>query len=332
MALRTKALIGAGLIVALGGLTLIEVTRLRVSNNPSPRVTRQKPLSPAAKTLDNADALYARHDYGGAEKGYSALVDKWKLSTDKRVQDEVGIARIRLGYLHAKNKDFAKARQAFHTAAKLYRGTGRFNPDFGGIPDAADYQAAVCLSAEGNRQGAEQAFANFIRDWPLSPLVYAAHKRLAGLCGGMTNVKYDQLLQVAVLRQEARAKREQRICGPKALARLLELEDKAGHSLDDLIKLCGTDDKGTSLAGMQKALSSCGLGAFGYRLRGKDFRTMPLPALWLKENHYLVIESIKAGTVYAYDSRLGDTTPTQVPISEPSFEAVVLTLSPMHLG
>ena len=56
--------------------------------------------------------------------------------------------------------------------------------DFGGVPDQAAYQAAVCLVGDGKPKEAEAEFVRFLRERPLSPLCHAAYGRLKRLLRG----------------------------------------------------------------------------------------------------------------------------------------------------
>jgi len=249
------------------------------------------------------------------------------------VQDEVGEARIRLGYLAAKRKDFSAARGQFQEAALQYRGTGKMAADFGGIPDQAAYQAAVTLVAQGRNAEAEKAFTSFIKERPLSPLVNAAERRLVRMNGGKSKPEWEALLQEALTKQEKHAAFETSVCGPKAIARLLKLLGKPERDYKEIARLCGTSDKdGTTMEGMRKGLKALGIESYGYRVNREDFARLPLPALVLWGQHYLVLESITQGSASAFDPSLNSVSTSKLPpLDDPNFTAIVLTLSPMPL-
>jgi TolA-binding protein len=120
-----------------------------------------------------------------AAKDLRAFVEKNKASTDPVIQDRVGAYKIRLAYKDAERGDFNQARSALLETAKTYKGTGVMSSDFGGVPDQAAYQAAVCLVAEGKKGEAEAEFLKFMKERPLSPLVTAAYRRICRLRGGI---------------------------------------------------------------------------------------------------------------------------------------------------
>jgi tetratricopeptide (TPR) repeat protein len=285
----------------------------------------------AAEARADADRLYAANPRE-AEERYRQFVDGHKSVRDPHVQDEVGSARIRLGYLAAKRKDYTAAREAFQEAATEYRGTGKMGAEYGGIPDQAAYQAAVTLVAEGKSAEAERAFVQFIKERPLSPLVTASRNRLVRLNGGKPKDEWDNLLQSALDKQQERARFEMSVCGPKAIVHVLQLIGRPKTDYAEIAKLCGTNDKGTSLEGMRTGLKALGLGAHGYRLNRRDFASIPLPAIVLSDRHYVVVETIGEEFAVVFDPTLGSQSRLALPpLDEPAFQINVLTLKPVSL-
>lgn len=154
------------------------------ANRPAPvRASLYKSeLARKAESLRwEADALYGQKRRADAKRVYEQIVTDYAFYDDPELQDEVGAARIRLGHLVAETEGFAAARTYFAEAEREYAGTGSTGADFGGIPDQAAYQAAVCLQAEGKTEEAVEALSRFLRKHSESPLVHAAYRRLARL-------------------------------------------------------------------------------------------------------------------------------------------------------
>jgi hypothetical protein len=259
------------------------------------------------------------------------------------VQDKVGEAEMHLAFSAAnkswtapkdaavKTKSFEEARTSFLAAAKT-KGEGNADPNYGTIQEQAAYQAAVCLVAENKPDQATKEFEQFMRDRPLSPLCKACYDRLNRINGKHTD-EADGLYQSDLKAQEKRVRFEVSVCGPKAIEALLPLVGKPKKSYVELAKLCGTTDGGTSIAGMRRALKSLGLESFGVELNAPDFAQVQTPALLLKNNHYLVLKSIKNGKAEIYDPTTKKTTLSNLPKNDDAeFTATVLTLTVPRLG
>ncbi|MGV3615283.1 MAG: cysteine peptidase family C39 domain-containing protein [Fimbriimonas sp.] len=245
---------------------------------------------------------------------------------DPKVQDQVGRARLTLAYDSAKKGDFKAARAAFRQTAKEYKGTGGMRADFGGIPDQAHYQAAVCLVADGKPKEAEAEFLKLIKERPLSPLVHAAHGRLKRLNGGEAKREWDDALQTAVAKQEKHIRFETSVCGPKAIARMLPLLGKTGRDYKELARLCGTTDRGTTLEGMRKGLRACGVETYGLEVNRQDISGLTAPFLVLEGDHYVLVTKLEPFRATVYDPRFGSERKWDLPpLDDDQFSATVLT-------
>ncbi len=228
---------------------------------------------------------------GEQRKNEERIVATFRDKKDPSSQDLVGQAQLCLAYLDAESHDFESSRKRLLQTAKL-KGTGQMGADFGGINDQAAYQAVVCLVAEGKKAEARTGFRKFIKDNPLSPLVYAAHKRLAKLSGMVSAPEDDQLLQVAVNLQEKNLKLEEAVCGPKTLEYMLKQgllhASGAEHASDyhAIAKLCNTGGNGTTLEGMRLGLKALGIQCYGVDLNRQDVDKLKLPAILLDGDHY----------------------------------------------
>gem|GEM_PF-1808667 len=259
-----------------------------------------------------------------------ALIQTLRLDPRPESQDELGEAQMRLAYLDAQAKDFESSRKRFLEATKV-KGTGVMGADFGGVNDQAAYQAAVCLVAEKKSQEAITAFRSFLKQYKLSPLVYAAEKRLVTLNHGVAAHGDEDLLQEAIAAQEKKAKYESAMCGPKTLAYMADHGLFGKGSLSDfheIAKICGTTEQGTSIDGIRKALKQFGKQSFGLDLNRQDFDRVSLPAILLDGDHYFAILERHDDHIVLYDTLLNAKRNVKLPeVSDPTFRATVIAFS-----
>lgn len=297
----------AALVIALWFLT------------PAPKSKAKPAPHPFAALTEAASAQPAK-----AAEVYRAYVEKNRASKNAKVQDAVALARIRLGYLAANKRDFEGARSQFAQAARGYRGEGKISPGYGSVPEEAAYQAAVCLQAAGKKDAARQAFKTFIQTRPLSGLAYAAYRRLVRLDG--PNPAYDALIQSATKKQEAHARFEMTVCGPKALAKLLQLTKNEKRDYRDLARMCHTGPKGTTADDMRHAMRDLGFDTFGVQVDRRDFARLQTPCILLEAEHYFVLETVAPDSATVYDPLFASERKVKLPaLDDPQFTAIVLT-------
>lgn len=276
------------------------------------------------------DKLYVADPKQAAEK-YEEFVAEHRDSPDKKVQDEVAAARLRLGYLEVKSDGYQQARETFLEAEKEYKGEGGMGSDFGGLKDQAAYQAAVCLMGDKKNKEALAAFRSFIEEYRLSPLVHAAHRRMEILAPDQQDA-HDALLQKAIAAQEKHIRFETSVCGPKVIAHLLPKLGKSAKDYKEIAKLCGTTNDGTTVEGMRKALKALGMESYGYELNQADFMKLKPNAILLKDQHYVALIAITRDHVLVYDPVKGGEDKFPLPKADQAdFSMPVLTFEPMTL-
>ncbi|QYK54248.1 MAG: hypothetical protein KF824_04960 [Fimbriimonadaceae bacterium] len=261
-------------------------------------------------------------------------VEKNLNSPDTSVQDSVSAARMKLAYIEANEKNLEEARAIFLETEAKHKGSDAQDPSYGEVIDQARYQAINCLMAEGKVAQARDEYVEFIQDRPLSPLVYGVHKRLIKMLPeGKSREDYDQLLQVAVDKQQANAKREMALCGPRCIQEFYKAKNLSIPSLDILEKECGTSEDGTSMAGIQKSLESRGFSCEGLLVDNNDFRRKRVPFIWLNQEHYLLVKQIKPAKVLVYDPFIKNDREISIPAaSDKSFSATILTIQSNTTG
>jgi tetratricopeptide (TPR) repeat protein len=272
-----------------------------------------------------ADQVFASGKPKEAIKAYADLVASHADSKDPNVQDQVARARMRIGYSHAKLKDFGAARKVFVETVAQYAGTDAIDPEFGSLPDQAAYQAAVCLAAQGKNKEARREFSKIVAERTKSPVIYQAFRRMQRL--GDPNKEEEALLQASIAKQEAWMRFEASVCGPKTIAYLLPHLDLPQKDYKEIAKLCGTTETGTSMVGIRKGLKDLGVETDGLMLNRKDFAKLALPAIWLQDDHYTALLKIEGNTATVYDTRYASKRTVKLPpLDDPGFTATVLVI------
>ncbi|MFM9872983.1 MAG: cysteine peptidase family C39 domain-containing protein [Fimbriimonadaceae bacterium] len=313
--MRVSTFALAGLLLGVGGIAVyswkLQLDRQAEGN-----------LTPVQK-LARAESLSAKEKRGYLE-GYVANNSSIR---NEQIQDAVTSARMRLAYLDAAEKKPEDARKQFLEAEEKHAGTDSLDPNYGAMTDQARYQAINCLMIEKKESEAKKEYLAFIKERPLSPLVFGVHKRLLKMLDeNETREGIDQLLQVAVDKQAAHNKRELALCGPRCVEKLLKLKLKPQIELDTIEKACGTTDDGTSMSGMQKGLETLGIKTEGMLVSFTDFNKTSLPFIWLDKQHYLLVHTRKMGKVVVYDPFIRNDREIAVTDEDANFSATILKL------
>lgn len=254
-----------------------------------------------------------------------AYIKQFEGSSDPTAQSHVTRARMTVAFDAASSKDYKKASELFLAASEQHKGSNAMSPAYGTLSDQARYQAIVCLEADGQIDAAVSGYRKFMEERMESPLVHQCHRRLERI-HGVSKGEDDQRLQAAVDAQQKRIRFETSVCGPKAIERLLPLIGKKQVSYVEIAKLAGTSDSGTTLEGMQSALSRLGVKSYGLELNARDFRALKKPALWLTGDHYILLEKIESGKAHTYDPRFNLESIAPLPKDEEQFRAMMLVL------
>lgn len=78
---------------------------------------------------------------------------------------------------------------------------------------------------------------------------------------------------------------------------------------------------------MRDALRELGLNAVGLLVNRKDFAKLATPAIWLDNDHYVVLLSVKENEAEVYDSRYSNRITVKLPDEDDaSFTATVLVI------
>lgn len=258
------------------------------------------------------------------KKALRDTVKAFSGSKNPKDQDLVAAAHMRLAYLSSAKQDFVDARKEMLDAAQT-KGSGTSNPDYGTAQDQARYQAIVCLVAQGKKEAAREEFVQFIKSNPTSPMAIQCYRRLVRLNGGVARPEDDELMQWASNKRQLKLQQSLAKCGPVVVQRMLKLAARPVPSTDELISECNTAADGSSLAAVQSSLATRGIALTGYEVNRADFSRLVLPAIWLTESHFVVVERIAEDSAEVFDPMVMSVTKITIPGPDnKDFSAVVL--------
>ncbi|WP_047265648.1 cysteine peptidase family C39 domain-containing protein, partial [Marinitoga sp. 1155] len=70
--------------------------------------------------------------------------------------------------------------------------------------------------------------------------------------------------------------------------------------------IAGTEQKGTTLSGLKKAVERIGFEGIGLKGDFESLKNIRKPVIaYINNNHYIVIENIKNNNIYAFDPQIG---------------------------
>lgn len=325
-------------LTALASAT-ITLTVVVMSAKHDERFGPRRYLAPeverAARERMEIDRLYGPEP-SEAKRRYSEFIAGHEESPLVEVRDQVGAARLRLGYLAAKEGDFQAARSTFLQASQSHADSEAISVEFGGLSDQAAYQAAVCLVAEGRASEAKLEFLAFLKERPQSPLVHAAYRRIERLDDADALREAEGLLQSAVTKQEERLRFESSVCGPKVIAYLFDKGILAAQGTKpgyrEIAKLCGTSEDGTTLEGMRSGLRALGVASYGVQLNRKDLLALKAPAILLDGEHYVALLDATPNYLDLFDPLVRSQRRVELGSDDPSRLWTLLTFSPPVLN
>jgi Peptidase C39 family len=303
--------------VALSKAPRVETTT-RAVLAPGARAASPVPLAALAPTVKNkANPLpelvtdYDKGDYKAVVAKANALL----VSTPKVKPTRTLVRTQHLAaFATARTRDLKKAREAFakaHESAKLLK-EKRATPKLGELPsptleEDAAYQQAVCTMGLGQSQQAQAELIQFMRDYPTSPLVHAAMRRIARLNGGDIPAEAEAVWKQAKATQRTARQAEERLaslCGPECLVELLKRRGER-TDIEALARELGTTHEGTSLAALEKAARKHGFPeAEGVQVTMTGLKSQKLPLIAvLMPGHFVLVEKLEGdGSVTFWDA------------------------------
>lgn len=202
----------------------------------------------------------------------------------------VGYAHYQIGKFHAEQKQFHRAQQVFQKLAEQRISVPALplDPSFGTWSEQGAYQAAICAYQLDPQQGLQQMI-RFIEEYPASPLVVGAYKRILR----WTNAKPPAAAEKAWHKAQAAQRERMKMnaaCGPKALAYILKEEFGIDIDWKVLMQECGTELEGTSLWALAEAARKRGISAIGLEVSRAGLMQQGPPFLvWNPVGHYVAI-------------------------------------------
>jgi tetratricopeptide (TPR) repeat protein len=307
MARTRRWLLLAAALVAVGSWAGVRLPRgaaprLRWTA-PQPRVTAAAAQARALR--QGGDEAFAGRRLSEARQRYQLVIREHAASRDPQTGEEVARARFRLATTLAARRDFEAARRAYREVRLSYRGTGERDPRLGAtLVERAEFEEAVCTAALGQRREAAEAFLRFIGEHPSSALIFAAARRASELGDATVARRAARELKVAAAayeRARRQAQRQAALCGPQALAEVCRSYGVRA-AVAELARLAGSNEQGTTLAGLAAAARSRGLSATGVQAAPDNLVRLPRPLIVLaRGGHYLVMTEVAGGRVHLDD-------------------------------
>jgi hypothetical protein len=255
-----------------------------------------------------------------------------------------------MAFAAARQGDLARARAGFGALiqearsvpdARQSRPGGLGVPAKASVEEDAAYQHAVCTAALGDKEGAEREYIAFLKNYPYSPLIHGAIKRIARLHESRDIPQAAEAAWLeAMERQKQKAREERRaqaLCGPQCVAELLRRRGKTA-GVEQLARSMGTSETGTSMLAMQKALRGAGYTraqGVAVSLKGLEQQKLPLVVL-LQPGHYIVLDRLSRDSATVWEQGMAKTLPRSEFVerwagafqkSLPTFAGPAITLS-----
>ncbi|MBC7808954.1 MAG: hypothetical protein H7145_22705, partial [Akkermansiaceae bacterium] len=287
---------------------------------PTPvAIVSTKKVPPGAAGIAVARSAYARGDYKAAESAAKRVVAGARTGGRERpVLGSVSVASARhiMAFAAARQGDLKTARIRFAEAreeAEALPPQASPSPVAPGespqptLAEDSAYQHAACTMGLGDKAGAERELVQFVRDFPESPLVHGAMRRIARLHGGDIPKDAEAVwkeAQAVQRKSQEERDRQAAMCGPEAVAELLRRRGEV-IPLETLAGEIGTAGNGSSFAAMQRVMRGHGFPeARGVRLTAEGLRRQVLPVVALVQpGHFVLVEKIApGGSVTIWDS------------------------------
>lgn len=262
--------------------------------------------------LEAAADAYEKGQYLQAEADAQKIINKAKgAHPGTTIFHKALLAQQVAAYSAARRKDFVLASKRFAEQ----RDAASELPDHGKQPaepgenvptleEEAAYQHAVCTGVLQGQKAAEAEYIRFLRRYPQSLLISGVIQRIARYHKGTIPKPAEKLWRQAMQIQKVidqRQKREASLCGPECLAELLR---RQGHKADvhALAEAMGTNEDGTSLAGLAKVAKRYGYSPRGLLLTERGLMQQKLPVIAFAQwGHYVIVEAITSKSVQVWD-------------------------------
>lgn len=296
---------------------------VRAASKPSVTPSPAASVAPVASATPVSDLLlarsaYASGDFKAAEVAAKKVIADARASNRKSaIKRSVSVASAQhiMAFSAARQGDLNTARERFAEAREEAEALPKASPSPptpGEAPqptlaEDSAYQHAACTMGLGDNAGAERELVQFMRDFPESPLVHGAMRRIAKMHGGDIPKDVEAVWKSArVIQRKTQEKRERlaAMCGPEVVEELLRQNGKT-VSVESLAKEMNTDGTGSTFAAMQKAMRNHGFdNAQGVRLTPKGLKQQELPVIALiQPGHFVLVEKIDSnGAITFWDS------------------------------
>lgn len=306
---------------------LSTVLELEVKHPDSDHVKIGAALRKADELKKNGVPKAAREQLANQLKGkaFPAAKDRqsgaaetpWEKETKRKYAEELAKAKREAAFSLAAEGNYSQAYEELTRLAQEYSGDNPFDYfTFTTRKEDLAYQQALALAAAGRKQEATLQLQQFMKAFPDSYLSIRAQERIdewspksasvSDPAAAPTGTSANQTQTAASPASPAAPKEnpESCICGPSALkAALSELGRQT--DLNQLIKLAGTTDKGTTMNSLVLASRQEGVNAVGIRAPAAALSKLKLPAVLLLQDHYVTVTSAAGDNMTVYDPSIG---------------------------
>jgi len=300
------------LVVAVGIGTAIVGRHSRIPSSVRGNATSQ----PLANLADRA-----RKDPARADEIYRKYIDEESKSNPASAMQ----AQMSLAFSISRRGDYKEAAAVFRDLKSKADKTKISATN--NLSLEAEYESAVCEEAGGQKMNAYADFKKIITNHPMSDYVYGAGKRMREISGGDLQPGDEELIEACIQKQEEAGRLAAVDCGPQVLAEILRRRGRTAPSIQELTAICGTDAKGTSVAGMRKALKGFGMTSYAATLNRESFSKLSTPTIWLIAGHYVLITALSNTNATIFDPSDSKTKQIPLPADDDSFQADVITFS-----
>lgn len=168
-----------------------------------------------------------------------------------------------------------------------------------------NYQKALALLANGEEKQAVEEFKNFIEMNPRSYLSTRAQQKLVEIAPDEAEKIQPADYEASTFQSGMLEPGKACICGPVSLRVALK-EEGIQADLKTLMSNGNTTMDGTTVEGMLMASQLAGKQAYAYKFDfNTDLNDLPLPAVFLMNDHYITVTERTKKDYMVYDSLIG---------------------------
>lgn len=268
-------------------------------------LARQAAGQVAKRDFKKAEAVLTNALHGQAFPAKGMQESPIDRTIRNKHQEETSRAYRGLAFARAGQGDFASAYATLGALISDYSSQGE-NPfnyfTFTTTLQDLAYQKALALAAGGQQAEAVAELKAFVAKYPDSYLAVRAQQRIDAL--NPQPADHSAAAPQPIETPSVPPGAESCVCGPVALQAALS---RLGHEvdLDTLVQSAGTNEEGTTMAGLVAAAGAQGVQAYGLHLPKPQLARIHLPAVVLWYDHFVTVTAVAADQITYYDPLVG---------------------------